>query len=210
MAGDGLWLYFVLLVGIVVVPGMDMLFVLANALTGGRGAGLAATFGVMAGGACHVLFGTAFVSALSAFIPSVSLAMMVAGSLYMMWIGFSLARSSIAVEAVPGAPLRAERTVFLQGMATCLLNPKAWLFILAVFPQFMRPANGPLWQQAVIMGVMTVGVQMTVYGTLALAAARSRDALTGNPSLTMWIGRGAGMLLIGLAGLTLAEALRGG
>ena len=48
---EHLWLYFVLLVGIVVVPGMDMMFVLANALTGGRRAGLAATAGIMLGGA---------------------------------------------------------------------------------------------------------------------------------------------------------------
>jgi threonine/homoserine/homoserine lactone efflux protein len=33
---QNLWLFFVLLFGIIVVPGMDMLFVLTNALTGGR------------------------------------------------------------------------------------------------------------------------------------------------------------------------------
>src|SRR5215475_11561517 len=48
---ENLWLYFLLLFGIIIVPGMDMLFVLANALTGGRGAGLAATAGIMLGGA---------------------------------------------------------------------------------------------------------------------------------------------------------------
>lgn len=54
---ENLWLYAVLVFGIVVVPGVDMLFVLANALTGGRRAGLAATAGVMLGGAAHTLFG---------------------------------------------------------------------------------------------------------------------------------------------------------
>ena len=37
---------------------------------------------------------------------------------------------------------------------------------------------------------------MLVYGALALAAARGRDALIGNPSVTVWIGRGAGALFI--------------
>jgi hypothetical protein len=32
---EHLWLYFILLVGIIIVPGMDMMFVLANALVGG-------------------------------------------------------------------------------------------------------------------------------------------------------------------------------
>ena len=32
---ENLWLFFLLLFGIIIVPGMDMLFVLANSLTGG-------------------------------------------------------------------------------------------------------------------------------------------------------------------------------
>ena len=54
---DALWIYLVLLFGIIVVPGMDMLFVLANALTGGRRAGMAATGGIMVGGVAHTLSG---------------------------------------------------------------------------------------------------------------------------------------------------------
>ena len=45
-----LWLYTVLLFGIIIVPGMDMFFVMANGLAGGRIRGMAATFGVMLGG----------------------------------------------------------------------------------------------------------------------------------------------------------------
>ena len=37
---ENLWLFFLLLTGIIVVPGMDMVFVLASALSGGRKAGL--------------------------------------------------------------------------------------------------------------------------------------------------------------------------
>src|SRR5437899_11483956 len=44
---ENLWLFFILLFGIIAVPGMDMLFVLANALTGGGNRGLAATAGIM-------------------------------------------------------------------------------------------------------------------------------------------------------------------
>ena len=40
---ENIWLFFVLLLGIILVPGMDMLYVLTNALTGGRRAGLSAT-----------------------------------------------------------------------------------------------------------------------------------------------------------------------
>lgn len=205
-----LWLYFVLLVGIIVVPGMDMLFVVANSLTGGRRAGLAATFGITVGGVCHTLFGTAFVIGLSRLMPVISTTMLVLGALYMMWIGYTLVRSTITVGAVGAAPLRSEATIFAQGLLTCILNPKAWLFVLAVFPQFIKPAYGPIWLQALVMGVMTVAVQFTVYGGLGLAAARGRTALIGYPTATIWIGRGAGALLIAVAAIGLAGAIPSG
>jgi threonine/homoserine/homoserine lactone efflux protein len=62
---DALWIYLVLVFGIIVVPGMDMLFVLANALTGGRRAGFAATGGIMAGGVAHTIFGATAVGVLT-------------------------------------------------------------------------------------------------------------------------------------------------
>lgn len=86
---------------------------------------------------------------------------------------------------------------------TCLLNPKAWMFVLAVFPQFIRPAQGPVWPQALAMGAITVAVQFAVYGGTALMAARGRDALVSNPGLTIWAGRLAGMVLVAAAGWTL-------
>jgi threonine/homoserine/homoserine lactone efflux protein len=210
MVTTALWLYFVLLVGIIVVPGMDMFFVLANALTGGRQAGLAATAGIMVGGICHTLFGTVFVVGLSNLVPAISTAMLLAGSLYMLWIGLSLVRSTIEVHSVAKAARRPTFAIFMQGILTCILNPKAWLFVLAVFPQFMKPEYGPIALQALVMGTMTVTVQMVVYGGMALAAARGREALTGHPAATIWIVRGAGSLLMAAAVFALWEALRGG
>ncbi len=46
---------------------------------------------------------------------------------------------------------------------------------------------------------MTVMVQLLIYGGLALAAARGRDAIVGRPRLTIWIGRSAGVMLMAIA-----------
>ena len=75
-----LWVYFILLLGIVIVPGMDMMFVLANSLTGGRAAGLSATAGIMAGGACHVIFSVLAVVSLATLVPAIAKPMMLAGA----------------------------------------------------------------------------------------------------------------------------------
>lgn len=206
---ENLWLFLILLTGIIIVPGMDMLFVLANALTGGRRAGLAATSGIMAGGVCHTLFGTVAVATLNRLVPALATAMILAGSAYMIWIGIRLLRSSIIVGEVDSVRAAALAPIFGQGMMTCLLNPKAWLFVLAVYPQFLSPGFGPLWSQAVVMGLMTVLVQLAVYGGLALMATRGREALTSSPALTIWAGRSAGMLLVGVAAFGLVHRLAG-
>lgn len=204
---ENLWLFFTLLFGIIIVPGIDMLFVLANALTGGRKAGLAATGGIMAGGAVHSLYGALGVGLLATLLPSLFTPLLVLGAAYMIWIGFSLMRSSITVDAVGQADSRSLWTAFRRGMMTCLINPKAYLFMLAVYPQFLKPALGPLWSQALVMALMTALTQLAVYGALALAAGRSRDLLIANPRATMLVGRGAGLLLVVVSLLTLWRGL---
>lgn len=205
---ENLWLFTLLLAGIIVVPGMDMIFVIANGLTGGRRDGIAATSGIMLGGAFHTLFGTIAVTALSTLVPQLAGPMLVIGSAYMIWIGYTLARSAIVIDGIEASKLHRTVRIFSQGLITCLLNPKAWLFILAVYPQFMRPEYGPFWRQALIMGALTLLLQATVYGGLAIAAAKGRDALTAKPKVTIWIGRAAGWLLVSVAGLMLVEGWR--
>lgn len=202
---ENLWLFTLLLAGIIVVPGMDMIFVIANGLTGGRRAGIAATSGIMLGGAFHTLFGTVAVTALSTLVPQLAAPMLVIGALYMIWIGYTLAKSAIVIDGIEASTLHRTARIFTQGLITCLLNPKAWLFILAVYPQFMRPEYGPFWRQALIMGALTLLLQATVYGGLAIAAAKGRDALTAKPEVTIWIGRAAGWLLVAVAALMLVE-----
>jgi threonine/homoserine/homoserine lactone efflux protein len=196
---ENLWLFFVLLVGIILVPGMDMLYVLTNALTGGRRAGLSATSGIMAGGVFHTAFGTMGVGVLMKLAPQLFPVLIFAGAGYMAWIGITLVRSSVSVSAVGAARSRSPWVAFRQGAVTCILNPKAYLFVFSVYPQFMRPQYGSLGSQAVVMGAMTVLTQLGIYGGLALAAGKSRDFLTSRPGATMFAGRAAGYLFVVMA-----------
>jgi threonine/homoserine/homoserine lactone efflux protein len=209
---QALWLYTLLVFGIIVVPGMDMFYILANALTGGRRLGFAALGGVMLGGAVHALFGTIAVGVLAQLPTMLFQAMILAGALDMAWIGYTLLRSTITVDGIGRATTRTEWAAFRQGTITCLLNPKAYLFVLAVFPQFVRAEFGPVWSQALVLGIITVLMQGAVYGALAIAAGRGRDALVDNPAATIWISRGAGALFVAAAiftawhGLTMSSA----
>ncbi|NKJ37269.1 LysE family translocator [Rhizobium sp. SG570] len=205
---ENLWLFFLLLVGIIIVPGMDMLFVLANSLNGGSNRGLAATGGIMLGGVVHSLNGALGIGLLMHFVPILFNPLLIAGGAYMAFIGVTLMRSSITVGQEGPAGSRSAWKAFRQGAVTCLINPKAYLFIFAVYPQFLKPDYGPMWIQAVIMGAMTIVTQFAIYGGLAVTAGRSRNLLVANPRATAFAGRAAGLLLVAVSAFTVWEGLR--
>ncbi|MBF9196689.1 LysE family translocator [Microvirga terrestris] len=205
---ENLWVFFALLLGIIIVPGMDMMFVLANALADGRRGGMAATAGIILGGVFHTAFGVLGVGVVLQFAPSVFAVLIVAGAAYMAWIGFSLARSSLTVDLDGPALRRSPWVAFRQGAVTSVINPKAYMFTLSVFPQFIAPRYGSLWWQGLVLGILVLLAQFSVYGGLALLAGRSRDALLSNPRVTVAITRAVGILLVLVAALTAWQGWR--
>ena len=70
--------------------------------------------------------------------------------------------------------------IFLQGVATNVLNPKVALFILAFLPQFVDPARGPAWVQMLFLGALFCVSGTAVNGAIALMAARAGRAVGGS------------------------------
>ena len=203
---DHLWLYAVLVFGIVVLPGMDMAFVLASTLADGRRAGFAAVAGLTLGGLAHVVMSTLGIGVLLQRWPALFNAVLVTGALYVAWLGLSLARHASALVQVGDAPSRPLGATFARATATCLLNPKAYLFMLAVFPQFLRPERGALWWQALLLFLVGAASQVLVYGSVALSADRVRGWLRDSAQGQVALGRTIGLLLL----LTAAWALMSG
>ena len=199
---ESLWLFSLLMFGIIAVPGMDMLFVLTSTLTGGRRAGLASLSGIMVGGAYHAALGTLGVGLLLRLAPALFTLILLAGAAYMTWIGVTLVRSSVAVGNLDRAPRRSNWTAFRQGAVSCMLNPKAYVFVLSVYPQFVRAQIGDVWLQTAIFGLITVLMQFAIYGGLALAVSAGRRLIVANPGVTVLVGRAAGALFIVAGPLT--------
>lgn len=201
-------IFAVLLFGVILVPGMDMLYVVTNTLTNGIRAGIAAVAGITAGGVVHTIWGGLSVGLLLAISPSVLTAVLFAGATYMAWIGFTLVRSSIRLNTDGTAVGRTPAVAFRQGAVTCLLNPKAYLFVFSVYPQFVKPEFGPIVLQVAVMGAMTAVMQTGVYAVMALGAGRVRQAMADNPRATVIVGRVAGALFVLVAIVTVWQGLK--
>ncbi len=191
-----LWLFFVLVLGTMLLPGLDMAFILASALTGGRKSGLTAVAGIMTGGVCHVAMGATGLAVLLKLFPSAFNVLLLVGALYVAWIGISLLRSRTSFSAASKSSPRSLSATFRQGVLTSLLNPKAYVFMLAIFPQFFRPEYGSLWVQAAVLWLIIAVTQAVVYGVVALLASQARGWLETNPAVNSVLARSVGVMLV--------------
>ena len=204
-----LWLYAVMVFGIVLLPGLDMAFVMASSLSGGLRHGAAALGGIVVGGVCHVVVGALGFATLLQLVPMAFNLMLLAGAAYVGWIGWTLMRAQVSVASPQAAVSPSQTRAFQQGLLTCLLNPKAYLFTLAVLPQFLKPGDGQLWLQMAALVAITAAAQLIVYGGVVLAADRLRDGLSTRPAAQGALLRAVGALLIVTALYSAYAAWRG-
>lgn len=210
-AGNSLWIYFALTLGVIALPGMDMAFVAGSALTAGLRGGLLAVAGIVVGGIVHVLINLTGVAALLMLWPGAFNALLLGGSAYMAWIGWGILASTVkppaapAISAVQRAPGPAS-AIFMRGVLNCLLNPKAYAFMLAVFPAFLRTPTRGIAEQALLLSAITAGNQIAVYGGIAVAAAGAQRVARPGRHTQRWISRAVAITLIAVAVLTLVGA----
>src|SRR5688572_13164628 len=123
-------------------PGPDSLLIVTRSAAQGWRAGSAAALGIGAGCAVHIAAAALGLSAVLATSATAFAIVKYAGAAYLLYVGLSLLlsrrRRDAASLAAP-APLQPLpwRTIFLQGLATNLLNPKVAIFFLAFVPQFI-------------------------------------------------------------------------
>jgi threonine/homoserine/homoserine lactone efflux protein len=175
------------------IPGPAMLYIAAQSLGGGRGAGVRAALGIHVGGWVHVALAAAGLSAALRLVPDLYLGLKLAGAAYLVWIGIGLLRH--AGQGVEAAAPRSARRAFLDSMTVQLLNPKVALFFLAFLPQFTDP--GAAWPLAVQMLVLGAILNMIFLG-FDLLVAFGTGSLGAALRARRWLERIAGALLIGL------------
>lgn len=197
-----LWLFFVLVFGAVLLPGLDFAFILGSALTGGRLQGFSAIAGAVVGAACHSVFATIGIALVLKVFPAAFTVLLLAGTCYIAWIGIGILRTSTP-SASPErvAPISPWRTL-RRATANNLMNPNAYLFSLAIFPQFIAPDFGPIALQAFVLWLIIAMTQTSVYGAEVLAAARVRQWMIAKPNAETFIRRAVGVMLILVAVLT--------
>jgi threonine/homoserine/homoserine lactone efflux protein len=196
-------LFSIAAVALLLIPGPNVLYLVARSIEQGRQAGFVSTLAAGVGDMCHVLAATL---GLSAIVLSSVLAFNVvkfAGAAYLIYIGMrTLTARDQSADQINIAPLPMAR-VFSQGVLVSALNPKTALFFLAFLPQFVQPTRGAVTLQIFFLGVLFVLLGVVTNSLYAFAAGTAGTWLKTNRTFLRVQRYVAGSIYIAL-GLTAA------
>lgn len=173
--------FFLVTLGILVVPGPDVLYVMARSLGQGRKAGLLSVIGVGMGVTVHTMLAAVGLSQLFRHVPAAYNVVRFAGVAYLLYLAYRILRDR-REDVTSGVPRQdSARRLVGQAFLTNLLNPKAALFFVALLPQFTTARGGEaLFAEMLWLGLVVVAMSMAVNGLYAVLASRVSVALRGN------------------------------
>jgi leucine efflux protein len=140
-----LWTYVIGTIAIILLPGPNSLFVLSTAAQHGVRAGYKAASGVFLGDAILMFASAAGIASLLKAYPPVFYGVKYAGGAYLAYLGIKMIvgvfrrRRTAGAEAAPAAPVDGVRPFRRAFTISTFMNPKATLFFISFFVQFVDP-----------------------------------------------------------------------
>jgi threonine/homoserine/homoserine lactone efflux protein len=168
-----LMLFSIACLALTATPGPDMLLIASRSVSQGRSAGFASLAGIQAGTYIHALAMALGLSQLFLIVPLAYDIVRYIGAAYLLHLAIQAFRSSgQSALPAPDAQRYAVAEMFWQGLLTNLLNPKMVLFVLALFPQFVRPEAGSIAVQILVLATVLNLIGLLVNGIVILMASR--------------------------------------
>ncbi|MFE5943731.1 leucine efflux protein LeuE [Streptomyces sp. NPDC056480] len=211
--------YLVGLVLIILLPGPNSLYVLSVAARKGTRTGYRAAAGVFTGDAVLMTLAALGAASLLQTTPLLFMIVKYAGAGYLAWMAYGMLRSALEMwrSRGEGAETAADRpedaqagpgeNPYRRALIISLFNPKAILFLISFFVQFVDPAYAyPALSFLVLGTLLEIGsflyLTMLIFGGTRLAAAfRRRRRLSAGATSA------AGALFLGFAAkLSLSSA----
>lgn len=193
---------------LILVPGPVVTLVVATSLKSGTRTGLLAVAGASLGNAVLIVGATVGITTVMAVLADLSYVVRYLGAAYLIWLGIREWRARVAPGDgdLPEAmqPRRAA-AVIGQGFLIGVTNPKAILFYIAFFPQFLD-SSLPATPQMLAMVPAFLSIAAILDGGYAVLAGRVRRHMV-DPAMARIRHRITGTLLIG-TGIALAFARR--
>ena len=182
------------------IPGPGNLALISSAGQGGLRGGLASVFGLLLGDQILLWLAVAGAAAILVANPLVFKGLQIVGAMYLAWLGFKMLLAKQGDK--PAVEIEAGQ-YFKQTMWITLLNPKAVMFYVAFFPQFIQPELPALPQFGILLITFTV-IEVSWYLIYALSGHKLSQYLQQAHVLKNF-NRVTGGVFVGFAALMAAS-----
>ncbi|KVE36579.1 leucine efflux protein LeuE [Burkholderia sp. TSV86] len=201
-----LWTYVFGVIFIVLLPGPNSMYVLSIAAQRGVKLGYRAACGVFAGDAVLMVLSAAGVASLLKANPLLFSAVKYGGAAYLLYLGIGMLRGAwrklrapaVADGALPGRAIDGARP-FRKALVVSLLNPKAILFLISFFIQFVDPDYAHPVLSFIALGAIMQLASFLYLSTLIFAGARLAAAFRRRRKVAASATGGLGGLFVGFS-----------
>ncbi|MDB5813403.1 MAG: leuE [Rhodocyclales bacterium] len=188
---------------IVLLPGPNSLFVMTLASREGIARGYAGVFGIFVGDTILMLLSASGVASLLHTAPVVFMLMKYAGAAYLGWIGIGLLRAAWVrwrsmVNEVPSPGIDTSQP-FRKALLISLMNPKAILFFVSFFIQFVDPHYARPAVSFLILGVIVQIFSAIYLSTLIFGGVRLARQFQTHPRFSALATGAVGSVFIAFA-----------
>ncbi|KVF20564.1 leucine efflux protein LeuE [Burkholderia cepacia] len=200
-----IWTYVFGVIFIILLPGPNSMYVLSLAAQRGVKAGYRAACGVFAGDTVLMVLSAAGVASLLKANPLLFSVVKYGGAAYLLYIGTGMLRSAWQkLRARTDAPADVPPAVdgerpFRKALIVSLLNPKAILFFISFFIQFVDPAFPHPALSFVVLGAIAQCASFLYLSTLIFAGARLAEHFRRRRKLAAGAASSVGGLFIGFS-----------
>ncbi len=187
---------------IVLLPGPNSLYVLSVASQRGVRAGYLGACGIFVGDAILMVLSATGVASLLQASPALFMVLKYVGAAYLAWLGIGLLRAAWAMwrvrRAPPAAPSRVDATrPFRAALVISLMNPKAIMFFVSFFIQFVDPGYAYPALSFLILGLICQIISGLYLSALILGGAHLAQQFRSRHRLAAGATGGVGAMFIG-------------
>jgi len=198
-----LWTYVFGALGIILLPGPNSLFVLSVATARGIKAGYQGAVGVFVGDTILLMATALGAAGLLRSNPALFMVVKYSGAAYLAWMGVNLIVAAVQKWRKTEAPVAAAQELpihlahpFKRALVISLLNPKAILFLLSFFVQFIDPTYETPAVPFLILSAIVMAFSALYLSALIFAGARLAQAFSRRKRVSASLSSAVGGLFV--------------
>ncbi len=161
----------------VISPGADFAMISRVSCIDGRRAGIMAALGIALGCWLHITYAVFGLGIVARLFPQFLTVLKVAGAIYLIWLGWTMATTTAVTAAAEGASSQSRRRPLATGLLTNALNPKTSIFVVSLYAQAIGP-DTPLAAKLGYGAVISLS-HLAWFATVAV--------FLSHPSIRAWV-----------------------